>query len=349
MNQTAAARPTATRLVAACFGTALCLPLMAQTPTSVPPVSIPDTHIAASATAPAASNDGRLTLNLKAADIGVLIETVSQMTGKSFIVDPRVEGRVTVISTAPQSAAEIYETFLSVLRVHGYAAVASGEMIKIVPDAIAMQDGSLGNGGGGADALVTRVVELKYVSATEMSQLLRPLAPQQATLSPHAGSNSLVISDRAGNVARLVSIIQRIDTVSDAEVEVIPLAHANAAELARTLTALADDKTAQVNAQAPRVFADTRTNSVLLAGAKNARLKLRALIAHLDTPLQNGGDTQVVYLRNASAKDLVPILQGVAATLTGDGSALAAERRGIRRLRRLIRSPRSRHMRPPTH
>lgn len=318
MNQTAAARPTATRLVAACFGTALCLPLMAQTPTSVPPVSIPDTHIAASATAPAASNDGRLTLNLKAADIGVLIETVSQMTGKSFIVDPRVEGRVTVISTAPQSAAEIYETFLSVLRVHGYAAVASGEMIKIVPDAIAMQDGSLGNGGGGADALVTRVVELKYVSATEMSQLLRPLAPQQATLSPHAGSNSLLITDRAGNVERLVSLIRRIDTSSDAAVEVIELRHASAAEVARTLSTLDAGATpAGAPGGTAKLIADDRTNSILLSGDRTQRLRLRGLIAHLDTPLDGGENTQVVYLRYAKAADLVPILDSVAGTLTG--------------------------------
>ena len=270
--------------------------------------------------APSATSDGRHTLNLKDADIQALIGTVSEITGKNFILGPNVQGKVTVISAKPMLPDEIYDVFLSVLRVHGYAAIAQGSMIKIVPEAMAQQDGSASLNGGRAhapDELITQIVPVRHVSASELIQILRPLMPQGGQLIAHGPSNSLVISDRAGNVGRLAAIIQRIDTVSDAEVEVIPLAHANAAELARTLTVLAEDKVAQANAEAPRVFADSRTNSILLAGAKNARLKLRALIAHLDTPLENGGDTQVVYLRNANAKDLVPILQGVAATLTG--------------------------------
>jgi general secretion pathway protein D len=274
-----------------------------------------------------ASADGRHTLNLKDADIQALIATVSEITGRNFILGPNVQGRVTVISAKPMKPDEIYDVFLSVLRVHGYAAINQGSMIKIVPEAMAQQDGSAALNGGRAhssDELITQIVPVKHVAASELIPILRPLMPQGGQLIAHASSNSLVISDRAGNVARLASIVQRIDTVSDAEVEVIPLAHANAAELARTLTTLAEDKAAQANAESPRVFADTRTNSILLAGAKNARLKLRALIAHLDTPLENGGATQVIYLRNASAKDLVPILQGVAATLTGMAPPTAA-------------------------
>lgn len=268
----------------------------------------------------AAGTDGRHTLNLKDADIQALIATVSEITGKNFILGPNVQGKVTVISAKPMLPDEIYDVFLSVLRVHGYAAISQGSMIKIVPEAMAQQDGSASLNGAkqhSTDELITQIVPVKHVSANELIQILRPLMPQGGQLIAHAPSNSLVISDRAGNVERLVNIIRRIDTVSDAEVEVIPLANANAAEMARTLTSLADDKGALANAEAPRVFADTRTNSVLLAGAKNARLKMRALIAHLDTPLENGGDTQVIYLRNANAADLVPILQGVAATLTG--------------------------------
>jgi len=264
--------------------------------------------------------DGRHTLNLKDADIQALIGTVSEITGKNFIVGPNVQGKVTVVSARPMKPDEIYDVFLSVLRVHGFAAVPSGSMIKIVPETIAQQDGSTGVNGLGAraaDELVTEIVPVKHVSAAELVPILRPLMPQGGQLIAHASSNSLVVSDRAGNVQRLADIIQRIDTVSDAEVEMIPLRHANASELARTLTMLADDKGAQANGEGARVFADTRTNSILLAGAKNGRLKMRALIAHLDTPVENGGDTQVVYLHYASAKDLVPILQGVATTLSG--------------------------------
>ena len=264
--------------------------------------------------------DGRHTLNLNDSDINALIATVAEITGKNFIVGPNVQGKVTVVSARPMKPDEIYDVFLSVLRVHGFAAVPAGSMIKIVQETTAQQDGSTGVNGLGAraaDELVTEIVPVKHVSAAELVPILRPLMPQGGQLIAHASSNSLVVSDRAGNVQRLADIIQRIDTVSDAEVEMIPLRHANASELARTLTMLADDKGAPANGEGARVFADTRTNSILLAGAKNGRLKMRALIAHLDTPVENGGDTQVVYLHYASAKDLVPILQGVATTLSG--------------------------------
>jgi general secretion pathway protein D len=217
--------------------------------------------------------------------------------------------------------------FLSVLRVHGFAAVGSGSMIKIVPEAVAQQDGAsaIGTAARATDDLVTQIVPVKHVTAAELVPILRPLMPQGGQLVAHASSNSLVVSDRAGNVERLTSIIQRIDTVSDAQVEMIPLRHANAAEMARTLTMLADDKTAAANGEAARVFADTRTNSILLAGAKNGRLKMRALIAHLDTRIDNGGDTQVIYLRYANAKELVPILEGVSQTLSGTVPPTAAK------------------------
>ncbi|HEY0178076.1 MAG TPA: type II secretion system secretin GspD [Dokdonella sp.] len=271
--------------------------------------------------------DGRHTLNLKDADIQALIATVSEITGRNFIVAPNVQGKVTVISARPMRADEIYDVFLSVLRVHGYAAVPSGSMIKIVPEAAAQQDGATGVGAPAAsepDELVTQVVPVRHVSAAELVPILRPLMPQGGQLIAHASSNSLVVSDRAGNVERLAAIVQRIDTASDAQVEVIPLAHANAAELARTLTLLADDKTAQANGESTRVFADARTNSILLSGAKSGRLRLRALIAHLDTPIDSGGDTQVIYLHYANAKDLVPILQGIATTLSGAAPPAAA-------------------------
>ncbi len=194
-------------------------------------------------------------------------------------------------------------------------------MIKIVPEAMAQQDGSGGlNGTQGhePDELVTQIIPVKHVSANELVPILRPLMPQGAQLIAHPGSNSLVVSDRAGNVARVVSIIERIDTVSDAGVEVIPLQHASAAEVARTLTQLADTKAPTELSDQPKIFADERTNSILLSGGKSGRLRMRALITHLDTPMNNGGDTQVIYLSYASAKDLVPILQGVASTLTGE-------------------------------
>ncbi|MBS0558146.1 MAG: type II secretion system secretin GspD [Proteobacteria bacterium] len=274
----------------------------------------------APAAAPATSPPGTHTLNMKDADIQALIATVSEITGKNFIVGPNVQGKVTVISARPMKPDEIYDVFLSVLRVHGYAAIPSGSMVKIVPEAVAQQDGSGGLNGTRAheaDEIVTQIVPVKHVAATDLVPILRPLMPQGAQLIAHPASNSLVVSDRAGNVERMISIIQRIDTVSDSGVDVIPLQHASAAEVARILGQLADTKGAE-SADAPHVFADERTNSILLSGGKSGRLRLRALVAHLDTPIADGGETQVVYLNYANAKDLVPILEGVAATLTGD-------------------------------
>jgi general secretion pathway protein D len=271
----------------------------------------------AAAPAHAVTADGRHTLNLQDADIQALIATVSEITGKNFIVAPGVAGKVTVVSAEPMLPDEIYDVFLAVLRVHGYAAVPSGSMVRIMPEAMAQQDGATPSAGASPDALVTRIIPVHHVSATELVPILRPLMPQGGQLIAHAASNSLVVSDRESNVERLASIVARIDTATDAEVEVIPLQHASAADLARTLTLLAQDKGAQPAGQEVRVLADTRTNSILLSGNQSARLRMRALVAHLDTPLASGGDTNVIYLHYASAKDLVPILQGVAATLTG--------------------------------
>ena len=303
---------------------------IAQSANSAPPsVAIPTAPVDAATTPSSAAaskpGNGLHTLNLKDADIRVFIATVAEITGKNFIIDPRVEGKVNVVSSLPMRPEQVYQVFESVLRVHGFAAIPVGAMVKIVPEAIAGQEGGVGAGSAdnvGPDTLVTRVVELKFVSANELLPILRPLVPQAGQILVHPSSNSLVISDRAANIARIETLIKRIDTASDAAVEVIPLQHANATEMARTLTVLADDKAAVAAGQQPaRVFADARTNSILLSGDKGARLKVRALISHLDTPIDSGSGTEVVYLRYAKAAEVVPILEAVAGTLTGTNPA----------------------------
>ncbi len=307
-------------LLTAAITFALALPAAAQTPAqpAAPTVMIPQLEQPAAVPPAYANGSGRHTLNLKAADINVLIETVSEITGKSFIVDQTVAGAVTVVSRQPMSTDEIYEVFLSVLRVHGYTAVPAGSMVKIVPDVSAAQQAPM-TGLGGGDAQLTRIIDLKHVSAQEMMNLLRPLMPQQAHIAAHGGSNSLLVADRAANLERIAAIIRRIDVAADSEIEVIPLRHARASEIARTLLALEQGGAPAAAGQgsASKVLADERTNSLLLSGDRAQRLRARSLIVHLDTPLDGGESTQVVYLRNAKAEDLVPVLDGVAATLTG--------------------------------
>jgi general secretion pathway protein D len=252
------------------------------------------------------------TLNIKDADIRTLIATVSEITGKNFIVDPRVEGKVNVVSARPMDADEVYQVFESVLRVHGYALVPAGNMVKILPEAIAMQDGSVTSSSGGPDAITSRVITLKHVAAKDLLPVLQPLKPQSAQLMASPSGNAIVVIDRAANVARIESLIRRIDTENENGVEVIPLSHASATEVANTIVRLVPD-----NNGGGKAVADARTNSILLSGDQASRLKLRALVTHLDTPLDNDDATQVVYLRYAKASDLAPVLESVAGTLTG--------------------------------
>jgi general secretion pathway protein D len=256
------------------------------------------------------------TLNLKDADINTLITTVSEVTGKNFIVDERVKGKVTVISSRPMSSDAVYETFLAVLATKGFAAVPAGSAIKIVQDSSARQEGGarLSDGSGlPDDEVVTHVFQIENVSAAQLQPILRPLIPQWGHLVAYGPSNMLIISDRAANVVRLARLIEQIDRTGDREVELVKLVHAGAADIVRILTTLTQqDKAADPAIRPATVIADERSNSVLIGGDKSERQKLLDIISRLDVPLTEDGATQVVYLRYASAENLAPILEGYA-------------------------------------
>ncbi len=260
----------------------------------------------------ASAQQATITPNFKEADIREIVEAVSAVTRENYIIDPRVNAQnVTMLSSTPMTPEAFYEAFLSILEVHQLIAVRSGDVIKIIPNASARQyGGTIGSGGSaGYDDLVTRVIQLQNVGATALVPILRPLIPQYGHMVAHQGSNILIISDRAGNVARMMSIIRRIDQSSDDDVEVVPLQHASATEVVRVLTALTQAPRADGAPITTSLVADARTNSVLIGGDKNGRLRLRTLVAHLDTPLEDGGDTQVRYLRYADAEELATKLQ----------------------------------------
>lgn len=288
---------------------------------------------------PTLAQSDEITLNLKDADIVALITTVAEVTGKNFVIDPRVKGKVTVVSSKPMDADNLYQVFLSILRVHGFAAVPSGSVIKIVPDANAKSDNvgmATGFAPGIGDEFITRVVEIKNVPAAQLVPILRPLVPQQGHLAAYQPSNVLIISDRAANVDRLVRIIRRIDLASTAEIDVMPLQHASATEVVRIMAQLEPTVKKPDAGGGTKLVADERTNSVLISGDKSGRLRMRAIITHLDTPLETGGNTHVVYLRNASAKDLVEVLQGVSSDIVAaSGAGQPAVGKGIKaRVRR---------------
>ncbi len=256
-----------------------------------------------------------ITLNLKDADIRALISTVSKFTGKNFIIDPRVKAKVTVISANTLTPEAVYEVFLSVLQVHGYAAVPTGSVIKIVPEVNAKQGPlplSTSNESFPADELITKIVRLNHVPAAQLVPILRPLVPQQGHLAAYNPTNTLIITDHAGNIKRLLKIIAGVDRPDSDELEIIPLKHASASELVRILNSLNAGGSAKDASKKIKLAADDRTNSILVTGDRSSRLRMRATISYLDTPLEDGsGNTHVIYLKYAKAENLAKILTGL--------------------------------------
>ncbi|MFI4895832.1 MAG: type II secretion system secretin GspD [Steroidobacterales bacterium] len=261
----------------------------------------------------------RITPNFKDADITQIIEAVSMATGKNFIVDPRVRAQVTMLSSTPMTPDQFYQAFLAILQVHGFVAVPAGNIIKIVPDANMRQYAANDlpdHVSSSSDEMVTQVLAVQNINASQLVPVLRPLMPQNAQLSAVTGANILILSDRASNVNRMMRIIARIDQVGSADIDVIPLQSATAADTARVLTTLL----AQTGEAATgvKVVADDRSNSILVSGDSNLRLRIRTLVTHLDTPIDTGTTTQVRYLRYSDAEDLAGRLKE---QLSGSGTS----------------------------
>ena len=278
--------------------------------------------------AAAAQQGAQITPNYKDADIAQVIEAVSQVTGKSFIVDPRVRAQVTMLSTTPMSPDAFYEAFLAILQVYDYIAVPSGNVIKILPSLNARQvpaNDLPDRVSSTSDEIVTQVLQVRNVSAGQLVPILRPMMPQSAHLAAYPSANMLIISDRAANVNRIMRIVQRIDRTGDEDIEVIRLEHASASEIVRVINSLSSAQGADA-AGGARIVSDERTNSVLVSGEKSQRLRLRTLIAHLDTPLEAGGDTQVRFLRYADAEKLAAKLkEQTGAAVAAEGGQAAAQ------------------------
>ncbi len=275
----------------------------------------------------------QITLNFSNTDINAVINAVAKLTDKNFIVDPRVKGKVTVITHQPLSKDEVYQVFLSILKVHGYAAIPGKSVTKIVPEIYAKQDSiptvrhaRFSDG----DGIVTEVIHIKNVNAAQLVPILRPLVPQRGHLAAYPGSNVIIISDSAANIARLALIIKRIDMPVHAGIEVITLKYATASDVVRMINQL--DRSNPRNKSNVSVVADDRTNSILLGGAPGTRLRLRAIISHLDIPVDIGGNSHVIYLHYAKAKDLVSVLTGVSKSLgrsRGKGKQLASRQANV--------------------
>ena len=286
---------------------------------------------------PVFDDNEELTLNFKGADIHALIATVSELTGRNFVVDPRVKGTVTVVSSAPTRRDALYDVFLSILKVHGFTAIVSGDVTKIVPDVNAkMEAGQVAGGSlnSPGDEVVTVVVPLEHVQAVNLVPILRPLLPQQAHLAAQPDSNMLVVADSAANVERLLRVVRRLDRRNTQDIEIIRLEHAEAEDVVALIDSIesANRGVPEVKGQAQLpVVADPRTNSIMLGGdSPIEKSRLRALISHLDTPVVGNETIEVIYLKYATAADLVPVLQGVATggATSVDGTRAKAKKSG---------------------
>ena len=260
----------------------------------------------------ALSAEDQITLNFKDADITAVINTVADLTGKTFIIDPRVKGQVNIVSSRPLNKDEVLDVFLSMLEVHAFTTVTVGKAIKIIPNTQMRNTPQpvVDRVAGNRDQAVTHVHSLQYVSAEELVPILRPMMANNGHLAASPASNSLILSDNASNVQRMLAIIERVDKNAEQEIEVIPLQYALGTEIVRLLDKLWPQN-AENAANRISVGVDERSNSILVSGNSAKRLELRALISHLDTPLDSGGTTQVIYLRYANAENVARILSGL--------------------------------------
>lgn len=254
-------------------------------------------------------------INLRDADLTAFINEVADITGKNFAVDPRVRGNVTVISNKPLNKTEVYDLFLGVLNVNGVVAVPAGNTIKIMPDSNVKSSGipydSKQHARG--DQIVTRVLWLDNTNANDLIPALRPLMPQFAHLSAVAGTNAIIVSDRASNIYQLESIIRNLDGTGQNDIEAIPLQSSQAEEIIKLLESMSSTGVSKDLAGSRiRLLADGRTNRIILKGDVATRKRIRQMIEMLDVPPADRlNGLKVFRLKYASAKNLSEILQGL--------------------------------------
>lgn len=247
-----------------------------------------------------------------------MIQEVSKMTGKNFLIDPRVQGKLSLISNSKIADKDIYPVFLSMLQVAGYSAVSQGNVIKIVPIMDGRTEASFANpllkSSTANDSLMVQVVPVHYVPAEQLVPVLRPLMPQWSTVTAYAPSNMLILSGRSSNIQQLSDIIHQVDSSSTNGIDIVPLKHALAMDVSATLKELLKSQGNSGMRNPPVIAADDRGNAILLSGNKTDRIRLRLLILELDkqNPNATQSNTQVVYLNFMRAEDLVPILAGIA-------------------------------------
>ena len=289
-----------------------------------------------------------ITLNFTNADIEAVARTMATLTGRNVVVDPRVKGTITLNTESPVSPAMAYYQFRTLLRLQGYTVVQGDDLDRVLPEADAKLQSSVvgvsesGEKTASGNQLMTQIIRLQHENANNLVTILRPLISPNNTINVNPGTNSLVITDYADNLRRLARIVAALDVANATGVEVVQLKHANASDLAPLLLRLLESGGTAAGGQADASFkttvlAEPRSNALILRAANQARLALAmSLIDKLDQPGGNtangdAGNIYVVYLKNANAVQLAPMLRaamgsaaGAAATTTSSATPATA-------------------------
>jgi general secretion pathway protein D len=280
----------------------------------------------APSSAAASGTEEPVTLNFVNADVEAVVRAIGQYTGRSFVIDPRVKGTMTLVTEHPVTRRQAYEELQSALRLQGFTLVESpepGGVARVLLEADAKLQGGRVLGGGSTargDQVVTQVFRLQYESATNLVPVLRPLIAPNNTIAAYAANNTLVITDYADNLRRLARIIEDIDSPATSDVIVVPMKYGLATDIAGIVSRVLDDaarSTGQSSDSGQRVLvqAESRSNSIILKAASRARLEqAKMLIDHFDQPSATPGNINVIYLRNAQALKLAPLLRAVLAS-----------------------------------
>ncbi|WP_343622798.1 type II secretion system secretin GspD [Roseateles puraquae] len=291
---------------------------------------------------PAVKASSPVTLNFVNADIEAVTRAIGVMLNRQIIIDPRVKGTITVYSEQPVSVADAYRNYLAALRGLGFTVVESAGFLKVLPEPDAkVQAGSVAVESSNirGDQIITQIFRIQHENANNLVATLRPLISPNNTINANPGNNSLVITDYADNLQRIAKIIAAMDTPGTSDIEIVPLKHAVAADLAPLVQRLADGGTpagAAVPGQSSstvNVLVDPRANGLILRASNPARLAaVRAMVDKLDQPSSDGGNNiRVVYLKNADAVKLATVLRaafGAAASANSNSGGSSASGTG---------------------
>ena len=256
-------------------------------------------------------------------DIAVVVKYISELTGKNFVIDEKVQGKVTIISPKKVTKKEAYKVFESILEVYGFTSISMGSVIKIVPMAEARQKAGKVQIGQQVtrvmrDQMVTQLIPLKAVSADDLIKIIRPLIPPTSYVAAYSPSNTLILVDLASNRTRILSIIEKLDVEGvESKVIVHRLQYASAADLAKKITTVLG-KAAPAKGGAKRerqfnVIADERINALIIVGNSLFADKVMDIVSKLDVEAPPGRqEINVVYLKNADAESLAKVLGQIA-------------------------------------